>query len=196
MDDIDKFMEEYHKEKELKRQKFLEKCLSKITDGELAYDLLKLKLCERFDIDTDVHPPEVIYIVLNHFVENVDEPFMEWLTKDDAPLIRPVSHLKTIFPELTVITENKYKLVELANKIYGLDLEVSEEYMGSDYIYSLSFDFNSFTPLPVDDVVELAREIEFCKKYNIDSDELTDKIKSYNIPKQALDIIMESIKEN
>ena len=70
------------------------------------------------------------------------------------------------------------------------------DYMGSDYIYSLSFDFNSFTPLPVDDVVELTREIEFCKKYNIDSDELTDKMKSYNIPKQALDIIMESIKED
>ena len=121
---------------------------------------------------------------------------MEWLTKDDAPLNRPASHLKTIFPELTFITENKYKLVELANKIYGLDLEVSVDYLGSAYIYSLSFDFNSFTPLPVDDVVELVREIEFCKKYNIDSDELTDKIKSYNIPKQALDIIMESIKEN
>lgn len=196
MDDIDNFMEEYHKEKELKRQKFFEKCLSKITDGELAYDLLRLKLCKRFDIDTDFQPPEVIYIVLNHFVENVDEPFMEWLTKDDAPLIRPASNLKTIFPELTVITENKYKLVELANKIYGLDLEVSVDYLGSAYIYSLSFDFNSFTPLPVDDVVELVREIEFCKKYNIDSDELTDKIKSYNIPKQALDIIMESIKEN
>ena len=44
--------------------------------------------------------------------------------------------------------------------------------------------------------MELTREIEFCKKYNIDSDELTDKMKSYNIPKQALDIIMESIKED
>lgn len=193
MDDLDKAMEEYHKQKELKRQKFFDKCLSKIDNGELAYDLLRLKLCKRFDIDTDFHIPEVIYIVLNHFVENVEEPFGKWISKDDAPLIRPASELKTIFPELKAITNNNHKIVELANKIYGLDLEISNDFMGDKYVYSLSFDFNSFTPLPIDEIVKLIREIEFCKKYDLPYDKIMDKIKSYNINKKALDIIINEV---
>ena len=185
MDSLDKAMEEYHKEQEEKRQKFLGKCLDKINDGDFAYNLLVLAVCKRFNLDID-YTPNVAYIMVEHFVENVDESFNEWVNKNDAPFVRPFSSLKKIFPEFRSIAKNGREIVKLANEIYNLDLDYDFD---ADYVYSFSFDFNSFTPINMNEVKELKTEISFCRKYGIDCTKLEEQLMSYGLNKDQLDLI-------
>lgn len=185
MDSFDKEMEEYRREQELERQKFLDKCVSKIDDGELAYSLLVLAVCERFKLDVR-YPPSVAYIMVEHFVENVEEPFNEWVNKNDAPFIRPFSSLKKIFPEFKGIAKNDYGIVKLANEIYNLDLDYDFD---ADYVYSFSFDFNSFVPLDMNEIKNLKTEIMFCEKYNIDCSSLKEQLMGYGLTEEQLELI-------
>ena len=185
MDSLDNAMEEYHREEEEKRQKFLGKCLDKISDGERAYHLLVLAVCERFELDIDFIP-SVAYIMVEHFVKNVDESFNEWVTKNDAPYVRPFSSLRKIFPEFKGIAKNGYEIVKLANEIYNLDLDYDFD---ADYVYSFSFDFNSFTPINMNEIKELKTEISFCRKYGIDCTKLEEQLMGYGLNKDQLDLI-------
>lgn len=182
---FEKAMEEYHREQEEKRQKFFEKCLDKIDDGELAYHLLVLAVCKRFELDID-YVPSVAYIIVEHFVENVDESFDEWVNKNNAPFVRPFSSLKKIFPEFRSIARNDKEIVKLANEIYNLDLDYDFD---ADYVYSFSFDFNSFTPINLNEIKELKTEISFCRKYDIDCSKLEEQLMSYGLNKDQLDLI-------
>ena len=181
--DIEKELEEYRRKQEMKRQMFLLKCLDKVDSGEFAYHLLVLAVCKRFDLDIN-YIPSVAYIMVEYFVENVEESFYDWVNKNDAPFIRPISSLKKIFPEFKEIVEYDMEIVKLANEIYNLDLDYDE-----DYVYSFSFDFNSFIPLNMREIKELKTEVEFCEKYGIDCSHLKDKLMSYGLSEEQLDLI-------
>ena len=58
-----------------------------------------------------------------------------------------------------------------------------------DYVYSYSFDFNSFTPISMDEVKEIKAEIKFCEKYGLDHNELDEKLSSFNLSKEVLEMI-------
>ena len=102
-------IEKYRKEQEEKRLSLYDKCASKITDSSLIYQMCALRIMQRFELDLrwDNYPPYVCYKILDYYIENVDEDFGEWLYRDDAPLIRPVSDLRKIFPELILYNEIK-----------------------------------------------------------------------------------------
>lgn len=168
-----------------KRKKFLSKCLSKIDDGEFACELLVLAVCKRFKLDSR-YPPSVAYIMVDYFVENIDESFPDWVNKSNSPFIRRFGDVKKLFPEFKGIAKNEREIIELANQVYNLDLDYDWE---EEYVYSFSFDFNSFTPINVSEIKALKTEIDFCKKYNIDYSSLEEKILSYGLDESKLDLL-------
>ena len=126
--------------------------------------------------------------MVEHFVENVDETFDEWVNRNDAPFIRPIFDAKKIFPEFKDIAKDNYEIIKLANKIYNLDLDY--DWVDEDYMYSFSFDFNSFTPLNIDEVRKLKLEIDFCKKYGIDYSDLEKKFLEYGLDESQMELLI------
>ncbi len=185
MDTFDEFMSEYEKEREIERQNFLSKCLDKVDGGEFAYDLLVLAVCKRFKLDVNFIP-SVAYIMVEYFVDNVEESFYKWVNRNDAPFIRPFYNLKKIFPEFAELVDDDREIVKLANEIYGLDLDYDFD---ADYVYSFSFDFNSFTPLNIKEIKDLKNEIQFCKKYGVDCNELEEKLLGYGLNEEQLELL-------
>ena len=182
---------DYEKKRQMEYERFMNKCASKFTDGDLIYRAMALFIARRFELRMDYtcSPPEVVYAVLNHFVEEVDEPFEQWLNKEDAPLIRRASELKKIFPEIASFTDNNREIVEIVNDIYGLNLELYSERYEEDYIYSMSFDFNSFVPININRVKEIKEELAFCEKYGVKNTELEDELKSFGLSEDQLEKI-------
>lgn len=181
-------LEKYRKEQEEKRLALYDKCASKITDSSLIYQMCALKIMQRFELKLrwDNYPPYVCYKILDYYIENVDEDFGEWLYKDDAPLIRPVSDLRKIFPELILYNEIKnQEIIDLANTLYnvGLHLDTNDHCI---YIYSYSFDFNNFTPIPIKEIYEIKQEITILLKYGVDTSALEAKINSYGLPENVI----------
>lgn len=189
--DIEDIMSDYEKKRQMEYERFMNKCASKITDGDLIYRLLALGICKRFKLKLDYtcSPPDVVYAILNHYVEEVDEDFEEWLNKEDAPMIRRASELKRIFPEIASFTESNREIVEVANEIYGLNLELYSERYEEEYIYSLSFDFNSFVPIDISRIREIKEELAFCKKYGVENPEMEEELKSFGLSDEQLDKI-------
>lgn len=186
--DFEKEMNEYEKKRETKRQAFLKKGVNKIKDnGSLVYKSLALYITDRYDIYSDFKLPTVVYELLNHYIDNVDEDFEEWLHKDNSPLIRKSREIPKIFPEITEITTNKKKIVEIANNIYGLNLEYYTDYYDTPYLFSLEFDFNSFTPININEIKQLKEEIKILKKHNVDTEELELKLSSYGLTSEQID---------
>ena len=184
MDSFEKAMMEIEKEKEEERRVFLQKCLDKMT-GELAYNSFVLLICERFKIESRYCTPEVAFILADHFVENVDEPFSKWISKNNAPFVRPISDARKIFHEFDFLTGDE-EIIDLANKMYGLDLKTTYE---GDYMYSFSFDFNSFTPIDITGVRELKNEIKILEKHNVACDDLKTKLSEYGLTSEQLELI-------
>lgn len=183
--DIDAYMEERRAEEEKKHEDFMQKCRDKITDGDVIYRALALFIAKRFDVEIP-HYRGVdgsVYHILNYYIENVDEDFETWLNKEDAPMIRPISQLRKIFPEFDFM-ESEYKILKTVNKVYNLDLDYTEE-----YIYSLSFDFNSFTPIDVSEIHEIKEEIKTLQKYGYPTDELEEKLNSFELDPEILEAI-------
>ena len=116
---VEKEMSEYQKKKEEKRKQFFKKCSDKIRKGELIYQALALYIAKRYNIDTD-YLPNVIYIILNHYIENIEEDFETWIHKENSPLLRPAEQLPKIFPEIAVITTNEEQIIKIANNLYNL----------------------------------------------------------------------------
>ena len=188
MDDIEKAMMEYQLKKEEKRKQFLQKGLDKMT-GELAYQSFALLICNRFELDRRYHGicglPDVAYIFAEHFIKEVDEPFTEWINKNDAPFIRPLKEARKIFHEFDFLKDN-VEIVELANKLYGLDLEVDYE---EEYMYTFSLDFNSFTPVDITGLKELKEEIRVLEKHGVECDELKEQLADYGLTSEQLELI-------
>ncbi len=188
--DIDNEMSEYRQKREAERQTFMEKCLSTIKDGEFAYYLLILYVCKRYNIDTDYNIPYFAYNIVEYYInKGIEVPFSEWLNQDDAPLVRSVKELPKIFPEFKTLAKDEHDYVELANSIYGLELELDGDkhlHDCAEYVYAYKFDFNSFTPINIDELKELLRELQFCKKYNIDTTELENRINEYGFTEEQI----------
>lgn len=193
MDDIEKILQEKRKEREREQQAFFKKCHDKIDSGELIYHLLGLGLCERFKLDLryDGEPPYVVWALVNYYVDEVDENWIDWLSNDNAPLIRPISQLKKIFPELAAITDDGEKIIDLANKLYGLEIQTDYDCCSgySKYFYAYSFNFNSFKPLPIDEIKAIKGERDVLSKYGYDTTELDEKLSLYGLSDEELEAI-------
>ena len=195
--DFEKQLEQYKIEREERKRKqeeerkaFFQKCSDKIRDGEFIYDLLAKFLAKRFNVNIEYACESPIYAILNHYVDNVEEDFLEWVYKDNAPYIVKASQMPKIFHEFKALGNNK-AIMEMANKMYNLNLEYcyGECSYDDDYVFAYEFDFNSFTPINLDEVIQLKREIDVLKKYNHDTSELESKLKGFNLPQDILDVI-------
>ena len=190
MDDIDKAMDEYRKERELERQQFLKKGADKVKDNvKVIYQSLSLYIANRYGVYDSYQLPYVVYIILNHYFENVEEDFEEWLNKENSPLIRRGDEIPKIFPEIAEITENKRKIVEIANTIYGLNLKYYKEPYEVPYLYAFEFDFNSFIPIDIKKIKELKTEINVLKKYDKDTSELEEELKGFGLTEEQLNLL-------
>lgn len=192
MDDFDKYLEQKRQEEEKERKAFMNKCANKIRDGEFIYHLLGLSLCERFklDLNYDNEPPYVVWGIVNYYVDNIDEEWVDWLSRDDAPIIRPISDLKKIFPELASIAADNNGIIKLAKKLYGLDIKINSGMFGyAQYFYAYSFDFNSFKPLPIDEIKAIKKEKEILIKHGYDVSELDEKLSKYGLTSEELEVI-------
>ena len=194
MDDINEFLKRKREEEEKERLAFLDRCANKVKDNsDLIYRLLALGLCSRFNLKLDYNgePPYVVYGILNYFVDNVDIEWDEWLYSDDAPLIRPIDELKKVFPELASITSNNEEIVELANKLYELEIETDYDCCSgySKYFYANSFNFNDFTPINVSEIKKLKNEKEVLIKYGQDVSEIDKKLSEFGLTEEELEAI-------
>lgn len=164
---------------------FMKTCSEKINDGELIYRAAAFFVAKRFGVEIPSYGDMdgSVYHILNHYIENVDEDFETWLNKEDGPMIRPMKQLRKIFPEFSFM-ETDSEILDAANKIYGLDLDYIE-----DYFFSLSFDFNSFTPINVKEVHDIKKDIEVLKKYGHPTDELEEKLNSFGLDPEILEAI-------
>ena len=189
MTEWEKELEEKRRKEEEERLAFLDKCLSKLTDPELAYRCLSLRVAQRFKIKEDYMGfPNSVYAILNYWVDEVDEDFEFWLNKDDAPFIRKAKELYKIFPEFSFETDLRKK-VELINKVYGLELYYDGDEWTDNYVYSYSFDFNSFTPLPVKKIHNLKEEIKVLEKHGADTSSLIKELEEFGLPDDVLEVI-------
>lgn len=168
-------------------EEFMEQCSEKINNGELIYQAIALWIAKKFEVKIPSYPfcdvDSSVYHILNYYIEEVEEDLEEWLNKDNAPLIRSKKELRRIFPEFKFI-KNDRDLVETVNKVYNLDLHMSDE-----CIYSLSFDFNSFTPINANEIHQIKQEIQILEKYNYPTDELKEKLKKYDIEPEIMELI-------
>lgn len=192
MDDLEKQMAEWERQKEEERLAFLKTCHEKITDDGIVYLGLSYILADRFHI-TAPYPgasfPEVVYELLNYYVENIDEDFITWLHKDDGPFVKTPQQIKNIFPEFACITHKAFEIMKIANQMYGLEMKYdSDEYHGT-YIYAYSFDYNSFTPIDIEAVKKLKDEIAILEKHGVDTTDLQAKLESYGFTKEQLEMI-------
>ena len=192
MEDFDTVMEEYYKKEEEKRQKFLQKCHDKV-DNETIYKGLSYIIADRYNIkqvyqEAPFH--EVVYIILNYYIEHVDEDINKWLHSNNAPLVKTPTEINKIFKEFSTITENDAReTIQLANHIYGLDLKYHYCDYNGVYIYSLDFDFNSFKPIDLTEIKELKTKINILKEYDVDTNELEKQLNSYGFTDEQLELI-------
>ena len=194
MSSIDEEMEKYDEEQEEEYIRFHEKAKSKI-DTFLAYNLLCLRAAERYNIPIkgsyypDQDFPEPIYIIVNNFVENIDDrTFEKYLRGKGAPLLREETEIRKIFPEFNFL-ENNQEIIDLANKIYDLDLHLWIPYYGKGYVYSLSFDFESFTHIKLDKAKKLKDEIRVLEDHNVSEDiikPLRDELAEFGLSEKIL----------
>ena len=190
--DFEKELEEERRKKEEERLQSLKDCHEKfyrLNDGSFTYDCLVLTVCKRYDLNIkDV--PNVAFGVVNYYIDNdIETSFEDYLYCNTAPLVKPVKQLREIFPEFS-FAEKHEQIVELANKIYDLNLEiVGDGLYGGVYIYSPSFDFNSFTPIPVDRIHQLQEDMRILEKYGYSSDEIKKELDKYKLPDDVLEMI-------
>ena len=194
MCDINEEIKRVREEEENEYNQFHETAKRKI-DTFLAYNLLCLRAAERYNIPIkgsyypDQDFPEPIYIIVNHFVQEIDDlKFEEYLRGKGAPLLREETEIRKIFPEFNFLETNQ-EIIDLANKIYDLDLRLWIPYYGKGYVYSLSFDFESFTPIKLDEAKKLKEEIRVLEDHNVSEDiihPLRDELTKFGLSEKIL----------
>ena len=65
------------------QDQFMQKVSDKIRDGKIIYKSLALYIAKWFKIDMDYGANDIVYIILNHYIDNVDENLDEWLHNND-----------------------------------------------------------------------------------------------------------------
>jgi len=187
MDDFEAWEKQYEARRNLERQ-YHTKLISDTVghDGELLFELLTMKVAQRFGLLHDCYEYSPCYKIVNHYVNSdVTLGFSEWLYSDNAPFVCPTHKIGKYFPEFKKIGKSDRDVVKLANKIYGLDLKVDGCGYES-YVYAYSLDLDSFVPIDLEKVKELKQEIGFCKKYGLETDKLEDKLSDYGVSYEAL----------
>lgn len=192
MDKFEAQMSEYERKREEERLAFLKKGANKIRDEDnLLYRLMALHLSQRFAIGLNWNdePHGVVYPILNHYIDNIDEPWEEWLNKDNAPIIKPIKEIKRYFPELGEITDDEQEIIKIANNIYNLNIETDYDGFDVDYFYAYEFDFNSFTPINIKQVKELKTEKRILSKYGYDTSEIDEKLNSFGLTEEQIEVL-------
>lgn len=192
MDSFDDVMREFEKKEEEKRLAFLKKGADKIRDdNNLLYRLMALHLSQRFKLGLDWNnePHRVVYSVLNYYIDNIDEPWEEWLNKNNAPIIRPIKEIKKYFPELKQISNDEKEIIKIANEIYGLSIETDYNGFDTNYFYAYELDFNSFTPINVKEIKKLKTEKIVLAKYGYDTSEIDEKLNSFGLTEEQIEVL-------
>lgn len=151
--------EERRVRRERETQVFFNKCLRAI-DGEMAYK----HFCDVVDrtLGMDSYHSSS-FILVNYFFENdlyLEMSITDWLSRDDGPLMKSRYKAEKMFPEFAIISKDPEDIIEMANKVYGLDLEWDDDF-DADFFFSYSFDWNSFEPIDLDEVRNVvAKQIE------------------------------------
>lgn len=193
VEDIESYFMKIEQEREEERLNFLKEGGDKIrNNNELLYEMTALFIQDRFNIRDDWYDkiPAVVWRVTDYYYEEVNEPLNQWLRKDNSPMIKTVNDFKKIFPELSGLCSNVLDMVELANKLYNLELKV--DYDGIDepeYVYSFNFDFNTFTPINVKKIKELKTEKCVLAKYGHDTSEIDEKLNNFGLTEEQLEMI-------
>ena len=192
MDSFEDAMKEFERKEEEKRLAFLKKGANKVrNDDNLIYRLMALHLSQRFELGLDWNnePHNVVYSILNYYIDNIDEPWEEWLNKDDAPIIKPIKKLREYFPELKAICDSDEDIIRIANNIYNLDIKTDYDGFDSQHFYSYSFDFNSFIPINIKEIKELKTEKMVLAKYGHDTSEIDEKLKTFGLTEEQLEVL-------
>ena len=188
MDDFEAWERQYEARRKMERQ-YHTKLISDTVghDGELLFELLTMKVAQRFGLLHDTYEYSPCYKIVNHYINNdVTLGFSEWLYSDKAPFVCSTSRIGKYFPEFKRLGKSDYQIVKLANKVYKLDLKVDDCGFTS-YVYAYELDLNSFTPIQFDEVNALKQEIMFCKKYGVETTELEDKLSGYGLSLEELE---------
>lgn len=193
MDVFEKEMSEYERKEEEKRLAFLKKGADKIRDDDdLLYRLMALHLSQRFKLGLDWNnePYDVVYIILNYYIDNIDEPWEKWLNKNNAPIIRPLKEIKKYFPELKEISNDEREIIKIANKIYGLDIKTDYDGFDANHFYAYELDFNSFNPI---NIIKRAKELKMEKcilaKYGHDTSKIDEELKKFGLTEQQIEVL-------
>lgn len=153
---LERDMEAYRQEEEIEKNKFFSKCLRAIS-GRDAYKYFCSKVAETMDIKEHYDWCDPVFIIVNYFFDNdmyKEMSLDDWLLSDNGPVIFSLFDMKKIFPEFKLICKNEHEIVHTANQKYSVDLKIIDS-----YVYSLSFDWNSFEPIPVEDVRKKILEV-------------------------------------
>lgn len=188
MDDFEEWENQYEARRRLKRQYHTKLICDTVGhDGELLFELLTMKVNQRFHLEHYQCTPS--YKLVNHYVNSdITIGFNEWLYCDYAPFICPLHKIGKYFPEIKSIGKKDYEVVKLANKLYGLDLKLDNDIF-EPFVYAYSLDFNSFVPINLDEIKSLKEEISFCKKYGLETEELEDKLSDYGLSIEELGVL-------
>lgn len=194
MDSVEKAMQEYERKEEEKRLAFLKKGANKIRDDDdLLYRLMALHLSQRFKIGLNWNnePHNVVYTILNYYIDNIDEPWEKWLNKNNAPIIRPIKEIKKYFPELKEISNDEREIIKIANNLYGLDIKTDyDDFDTNHFFYAYELDFNSFTPINIiKRVKELKTEKGILAKYGYDTSKIDEELKKFGLTEEQIEVL-------
>jgi len=139
------------------KQIFFNKCLRHI-NGEDAYHFLAQKAATILGCKKPNHG---VYAVVNYYFDNLeyfDCSFEQWLTSDNGPIVRWGSDIRKLFPELAMISDSKFEIAKMAEKFYGVEIELDWE---GEYMYSLEFNFKEINSkrVKMDEVQEIMKNI-------------------------------------
>lgn len=191
MDDFEAWEKQYEARRNLERQ-YHTKLISDTVghDGELLFELLTMKVAQRFGMLHDSFEYSPCFKIVNHYINNdVTLGFSEWLYSDKAPFVCPTHMIGRYFPEFKRLGKSDYQVVKLANKVYGLDLKLDDCGFTS-YVYAYELDLDSFTPINFKEVQALKQEIMFCKKYGVATVDLEDKLGNYGLSLEELEELL------
>lgn len=186
MDEFEEYIRKSEDRRELKRQKYFKQIADNVRDGALILKGMSLIVAQRFGVSADEEEYSPCWRIAEHyaFSDDIECNFVEWLHCDDAPFLCYLFNIVDYFPEFKGIAKSNKEIVKLANQVYGLDLEIEDYY--HDYVYSFSLNFNSFVPIDLKKLIDLKQEIDFCRKYGLETEELESKLEDYGVSYEAL----------
>ena len=143
--DIDKEIQKEEEKRARDRQIFLNKCLEEI-DGEDAFEFLLIKASRILGCGREIN--EGVDVITSYYFDNqehFDCSFTEWLLSDNGPIVR--ENIKSLFPELAIITQDKYEISQMVKQYYNIDIHWDCD---GYYFYALEFNFKELNKIRID----------------------------------------------